>query len=38
MTALKYKVELNESDRRYLKQIARRGESSARKVKRALVL
>ena len=35
---LKYKVELNESERTRLKQIASRGETSARKVKRALVL
>ena len=38
MAALKYKVELNESERTQLKQIASRGETSARKVKRALVL
>ena len=38
MPALKYKVELNESERTHLKQIANRGETSARKVKRALVL
>ena len=38
MPALKYKVELNESERRHLGQIASRGETSARKVKRALVL
>ena len=38
MAALKYKVELNESERTHLKQIASRGETSARKVKRALVL
>ena len=38
MAALKYKVELNESERTRLKQIASRGETSARKVKRALVL
>ena len=38
MAALKYKVELNESERTGLKQIASRGETSARKVKRALVL
>ena len=37
MAALKYKVELNESERTHLKQIASRGETSARKVKRALV-
>ena len=36
MAALKYKVELNESERTHLK--ASRGETSARKVKRALVL
>ena len=38
MPALKYKVELNESDRTHLRQIASRGEASARKVRRALVL
>ena len=38
MPALKYKVELSESERRHLKQIASRGETSVRKVKRALVL
>ena len=38
MAALKYKVELNESERTHLKQLASRGETSARKVKRALVL
>ena len=38
MPALKYKVELSESERRHLGQIASRGETSARKVKRALVL
>ena len=38
MPALKYKVELNESERTHLKEIASRGETSARKVKRALVL
>ena len=38
MPALKYKVELNETARTHLKQIASRGEASARKVKRALVL
>ena len=38
MPALKYKVELNESERTHLKQIGSRGETSARKVKRALVL
>ena len=38
MAALKYKVELNESERTHLKHIASRGETSARKVKRALVL
>ena len=38
MPALKYKVALNESERTHLKQIASRGEISARKVKRALVL
>ena len=31
MPALKYKVELNESERTYLKEIASRGETSARK-------
>ena len=35
MPALKYKVELSESERRHLGQIASRGETSARKVKRA---
>ena len=38
MAALKYKVELKELERTHLKQIASRGETSARKVKRALVL
>ena len=38
MPALKYKVGLNESERTHLKQMASRGETSARKVKRALVL
>ena len=38
MAALKYKVELNESERTHLKQMASRGETPARKVKRALVL
>ena len=38
MPALEYKVELNESERTHLKQLASRGETSARKVKRALVL
>ena len=38
MAALKYKVELNESERTHLKQMASRGETSSRKVKRALVL
>ena len=38
MPALKYKVELNETARTHLKQIASSGEASARKVKRALVL
>ena len=33
MPALKYKVELNESERTHLKEIASRGETSARKVK-----
>ncbi len=31
MPALKYKVELNESERTHLKQMASRGETSARK-------
>ena len=31
MAALKYKVELNESERTHLKQMASRGETSARK-------
>ena len=38
MPAIKYKVELNERERTHLKEIARRGERSARKVKRGLVL
>ena len=38
MPAIKYKVELNERGRTHLKEIAHRGERSARKVKRALVL
>ena len=38
IAALKYKVELNESERTHLKQMVSRGETSARKVKRALVL
>ncbi len=38
MPALKYKVELNGSERTHLKQLVSRGEASARKVKRALVL
>ena len=38
MPAIKYKVELNKRERTHLKEIARRGERSARKVKRALVL
>ncbi len=38
MPALQYKVELNKSERTRLKEIASRGETSARKVKRALVL
>ena len=38
MAALKCKVELNESERTHLKQMASRGETSARKVKRALAL
>ena len=38
MPALKYKVELKESERTHLKEMVSRGETSARKVKRALVL
>ena len=38
MPAIKYKVALNERGRTHLKEIACRGERSARKVKRALVL
>ena len=38
MPALKYKVELKESERTHLKELASRGETSARKVKRALAL
>ena len=38
MPALQYKVELNKSERTRLKEIASRGETSARKIKRALVL
>ena len=37
MAALKYKVELNESERTHLKQMASRGETSARKVKLVLL-
>ena len=38
MPALKYKVELKEEERTFLNQLVRRGETSARKVKRALAL
>jgi len=38
MPAIKYKVKLTDSQRSELRQVARRGKSSARKVKRALVL
>ena len=38
MPVIKYKVELADSQRSYLLEVARRGRSSARKVKRALVL
>ena len=38
MPAIKYKVELSESERSLCKEVARRGKSSARRVKRALVL
>ena len=38
MTAIKYKVELSESERSQCKEVVRRGKSSARRVKRALVL
>ena len=38
MPAIKYKVELSESERSQCKEVARRGKSSARRVKRALVL
>jgi len=38
MPAIKYKVELTESQRSELREVARRGQSSARKVKRALAL
>ena len=38
MPAIKYRVSLSESERTELLDIARRGKSSARKVKRALIL
>ena len=38
MPAIKYKVELSESERSQCKEVARRGKSSARRVKRALVV
>ena len=38
MPAMKYRVSLSESERRQLLELARRGKSSARKVKRALIL
>ena len=38
MPAMKYRVKLTESERAQLLDIARRGKSSARKVKRALIL
>ncbi len=38
MPAIKYKVELTDSQRSQLKEVTRRGKSSARKVKRALTL
>ena len=38
MTASKYRVELTESQKRRLNEVANRGRSSARKVKRALAL
>ncbi len=38
MPAIKYKVELDDSQRSHLLEAARRGRTSARKVKRALVL
>jgi transposase len=38
MPAKKYRVSLTESEREQLSNIARRGKSSARKVKRALIL
>ena len=38
MPVIKYKVELADSQRSYLLEVARRGRSSARRVKRALVL
>lgn len=38
MPAIKYRVKLSESERTQLLDISRRGKSSARKVKRALIL
>jgi len=38
MPAKKYRVNLEQSERQYLVDIARRGKSSARKVKRSLIL
>ena len=38
MTAIKYKVELTEPERSRLAEVAHRGKSSARTVKRALAL
>ena len=38
MPAMKYRVSLSESERRQLLELVRRGKSSARKVKRALIL
>ena len=38
MPAKKYRVSLDQSEREYLLDIARRGKSSARKVKRSLIL
>ena len=38
MPAKKYRVSLEQSEREYLLDIARRGKSSARKVKRSLIL
>ena len=38
MTASKYKVELTQAERTQLNNVARKGKSSARKVKRALAL